>query len=185
MSEKLKNESGAEGIDLAQQRAEELSLYNEAQELSDPEMKVSLYMRYAQRYMKKNWGIEDLTVEEGDELRDIIRRLLPKYEEDKKMVSKKEMRTVNFSEIEEEAPALWLSDLYGIHIKDIPTIHVITDETDGEKYKYEQTEMDVFVKKANELMDRGHRIYSTDIVDPAWKTYLRKLREKHPYGDFL
>jgi hypothetical protein len=164
---------------------EEFRLFMEAQESNDPEMKVSLFMRYAQKHMRENWGIEDLTVPEGDELRKIIRNLLPKYEKEKKLVSEGKMRSDNFAEIEEEAPAVWLLDLYGIHVKDIPKIHIIMDASDGQEYKYEQIERDVFEAKENELRNLGHRVGSKDIVDPAWKKYLEKIRKEHPYGDLL
>ena len=119
--DELSEEVSEEKIDLEQQKRDELfALYKEVEKTGDRNKKIYLYFLHAQANLEQEYGVRDLTTIEGVHLRNIIEDLLPRFEKERELVKKGEMRYDNSILLESEVPALWLLGLYGIHVKDVP-----------------------------------------------------------------
>ena len=161
-----------------QKRDELLALYQQVEGTDDTAKKVLLYTEWSKMHLERYLDIKDLTNIEAVHLRNTVEQLLPKLEEERKLVAQEKMSAMNLAEIEEEAPALWLYNLYGIHPKDIPHIYVIEDETTGQKYTFEKTMEQQAREKNQELSDAGHSTYMFLTIPQDFKDYLKKLREE-------
>lgn len=154
---------------------------HEASELTgggDKRQEIFTYTEWAKKFLERTLGISDLSALEGVHLRNTVETLLPKLKNERQLVNEGEMSHMHLAEMEEEAAALWLYNVYGIHQKDIPWVHIIEDLTTGKKYKYEKTETDIIGRKVDELMAKGHELDDEVKVPDDFKEHLKKIREK-------
>ncbi|MGD0577093.1 MAG: hypothetical protein ABSA74_03405 [Candidatus Staskawiczbacteria bacterium] len=135
------------------------------------------YTEWARNFLKKNFGVEDLSNIEGVSLRNVVEKLLPKIDEERMLVQEGKMSAIQFAEIEEEAAALWLYEDYGIHPEAIPMVFIVEDETDGKKYQFEKIMEKEAREKYSELDKQGHNVYLLHRVPDDFKNYLKKIRE--------
>jgi hypothetical protein len=161
-----------------EQDNELLSLYDNIMGTEDPKEKSRIYTEWSKSRLERDFGISDLSNIEGTHLRNIIETLMPKIEEERKLVLRGKMSAMNLAEIEEEAPALWLYNLYGIHPKDIPHIFAVNDDTTGKTQTFETTMEDKARELAADLEAQGHRVYTTLKIPQDFKDYLKHIRQE-------
>jgi hypothetical protein len=155
-----------------------LSLYDDIIGAKEEKEKVGIYTEWAKTYLERNFGVTDLSDIEGVHLRNTVEQLLPKVEQEQKMVLEGKMEAMNFAEMEEEAPALWLYNLYGIHPKDIPHVFVVKDDTTGQAQTFEITMEDRARELAADLQAQGHRAYIMQKIPQDFKDYLKHIRQE-------
>jgi hypothetical protein len=94
------------------------------------------------------------------------------------MVYEGKMSAMNFAEMEEEASALWLYNLYGIHPKDIPHIFSVNDDTTGEAQTFEETMEDKAKALAEDLQSLGHKCVCEQKIPQDFKDHLKHIRHQ-------
>jgi hypothetical protein len=168
-----------EKIDVARQKRDELrSIFIEAEATDDQKKKVLVYTEWAKKQLEKDLDISDLSTIEGVHLKNTVEKLLPQFEKERKLISKKKMSDVAGFDMEEETAVLWLYETYGIHEKDIPRVFLVEDETDNKIYTFEQIQEDAAKEKYKQLIDVGHDVYVLFRVPDDFKEHLRRLREE-------
>jgi len=155
-----------------------LSLYDNILGSKGEREKVGIYTEWARAYLERNFGVTDLSDIEGVHLRNTVEQLLPKVEQEQKMVLEGKMGAMNFAEMEEEAPALWLYNLYGIHPKDIPHVFAVNDDTAGKTQTFEKTMEDQARQMMADLEAQGHKVYITQKIPQDFKDYLKHIRQE-------
>lgn len=143
----------------------------------DKNHEIQIYTEWAADKLKITLGVDNLSTIEGVYLRNAVERLMPKIKEEKILAREGKMSSLNITEFEDEAAALWLYDMYGIHIKDIPRIYLIDDETENQTYKFERTSRGEAKKKYQELESKGHDVYFRSTIPDDFKEYVHRLRE--------
>jgi len=159
-------------------QGELLSLYDGIHGAKEQKEKVNLYAEWAKTYLERYFGVTDLSNIEAVHLRNTIEELLPKVEEERRLVLEGKMQAMNLAKMEEEAPALWLYNLYGIHPKDIPHVFVVEDDTTDKTYTFEKTMESQARQKLAELEQSGHMAYIEQKIPQDFKDYLKKVREE-------
>jgi hypothetical protein len=157
-------------------------LQNEARDAKDPKEKVVLYMNAAKKHLA-TWGIDDLTNIEAVHLRNIVEDLLPKFEEQRKLLPEGKLDFGDYGgalhfDMCEEAAVQWLFKLYGINRKDIPEIFIVEDLTTGERYSFEKTMRKEGFVKETELRNQNHEVDHYEVVSDDFREYIKKIRGK-------
>ena len=128
--------------------------------------------------MKAKWDVSDLTTVEEFYLKHKVKGLIPKFEEERKLVKRRKMNPNQLAQIERDAAGLWLLDLYDTRIDSIPMVYVLRDVVDGETYEISANRKDLLTEKKKELKAQGHMAYKTLEVSPQWKRDLQIIRDK-------
>lgn len=160
------------------EKNELLSLYDGIHGAKEEREKVGIYTEWARAYLERYFGVNDLSDIEGVHLRNTVEQLLPKVEQEREMVLEGKMEAMNFAEMEEEAPALWLYNLYGIHPKDIPHVLIVEDDTTGQTQTFEMTMKDRARELEADLQAQGHRAYIIKKIPQDFKDYLKHIRQE-------
>jgi hypothetical protein len=168
---------GADGT-ASEQGNELISLYDSVIGTEDPKEKAKIYTEWAKTKLERDFDISDLSNIELVHLRNTVEQLLPKVDRERKMVYEGKMSAMNFAEMEEEASALWLYNLYGIHPKDIPHIFSVNDDTTGEAQTFEETMEDKAKALAEDLQSLGHKVYVSQKIPQDFKDHLKHIRHQ-------
>ncbi|KKP33112.1 MAG: hypothetical protein A2312_03730 [Candidatus Staskawiczbacteria bacterium RIFOXYB2_FULL_32_9] len=133
--------------------------------------RISRLFEFSKENLEEKYGIKDLSNIEAVKLRQIVEEC-EKMEQEQITTVKPESDTSNIIEIEFEAPARWLWDMYGIDANRGFKGYDIYDETTEEKFEFNNIKDTK--KKIQELIKLNHKFFEIKHIND----YIRRIREK-------
>lgn len=141
---------------------------------------VPQYLQWSKNYLKREFDIDDLSTIEGVHLRRIVEECMKEEKKDRKDLKAGELSSAMFIiEVEKEASARWLRDVYDIYPNDIQYEYKIWQNSDWDNPLIYHNPVE-YHDKIKELDDRGEQYTLGGNVAKEFKEYLKKLRaESH------
>jgi hypothetical protein len=149
---------------------------------------VASRLEMCQRYLKKYFGVDNLSMIEGVRLRKILEQCIIREDRETRLAYKEEIRRDMVISANLEAISQWFFDLYGFNVLDIPELIVVRDDITGQIFRFVgKTRIGELIEKKAELKELGHT-FSVDKLIPFsardglctddLKEYIRRLRAR-------